>query len=434
MGEVNVTFKEPVHRILDRIKHEPYFRWPNKIGGDPSRRNQNLYCTYHRDKGVIEVIHVAPEKLSAGRRKGVLMIVPVEGNPDLQLPGKKMKFAREPISFDNDDLEGMIQPHNDALVVMVRINGFLVKRVMVDQGSGADVMYPDLFRGLGLRKKDLMKHTSPLVGFDGKVVIPEGQISLPVIMGGKEVAVTFTIVSSFSSYTAILGRLWIHSMGAIPSTLHVKIKFPTKQGVTVIGGDQQAARQFLIAVVNWKWRNQVNQGETTGPLVRDKGTGRSEQEQVERENASRKVQVLLFLTQNIDVFAWNPYEVLGVDPGFIVHKLNVDPSYPPKKQKLRRSAKDHVEAIRREVEKLKEVGAIKETFFPEWLANTVVVRKKNGKWRVYMDFTNLNRACPKDPFPMPKIDQLVDATYRHLRMSFLDAFQGYHQIAPAAED
>ena len=70
----------------------------------------------------------------------MLTVVPVEGNPDLQLLGKKMKFAREPISFDNDDLEGTIQPHDDALVVMARINGFLVKRVMIDQGSGADVM------------------------------------------------------------------------------------------------------------------------------------------------------------------------------------------------------------------------------------------------------------------------------------------------------
>ena len=175
-----------------------------------------------------------------------------------------MKFAREPISFNNDDLEGTIQPHDDALVVTTQISGFLVKRVMVDQGSGADVMYPDLFNGLGLRKEDLMKHTSPLVGFDGKVVILERQISLPVIMGGKEVAVTFTIVTSFSPYTAILGRPWIHSMGAVPSTLHVKIKFPTEQGVTVIRGDQQVARQCLIAVVNWKRGNQVNQGETTG--------------------------------------------------------------------------------------------------------------------------------------------------------------------------
>ena len=83
---------------------------------------------------------------------------------------------------------------------------------------------------------------------------------------------------------------------------------------------------------------------------------------------------------------------------------------------------------------MKEAGAIKETFFPELLANTVVVRKKNGKWRVCVDFMNLNRACPKDSFPMPKIDQLVDATYGHSRMSFLDAFQGCHQIALATED
>lgn len=117
-----------------------------------------------------------------------------------------------------------------------------------------------------------------------------------------------------------------------------------------------------------------------------------------------RVQVLLFLVQNVDVFAWDPYEVPGVDPGFIIHKLNVDPSYPPKKQKPRRSTKDHVKAVRQEVEKLKEAGAIRETFFSEWLVNTVVVRKKNGKWRVCVDFTDLNQACPKDLFPMPKID------------------------------
>ena len=135
---------------------------------------------------------------------------------------------------------------------------------------------------------------------------------------------------------------------------------------------------------------------------------------------------MLFFIRNVDLFAWNSYEVPGVDPEFIVHKLNVNPSFPPKKQKMRRSAKEHVEAVRQEVEKLKEAGAIKEIFFPEWLANTVVVRKKNGKWRVCVDFTNLNRAFLKDLFPMPMIDQLVDATYGHLRMSFLDAFQGYH--------
>ena len=147
-----------------------------------------------------------------------------------------------------------------------------------------------------------------------------------------------------------------------------------------------------------------------------------------------KVETLLFLIRNVDVFAWNPYKVPGVDPEFIVHKLNVDPTFPPKKQKLRRSAKEHIEVVRQKVRKLKEAGAINEIFFPNWLANTVVVKKKNGKWRVYVDFTDLNQACPNDPFPMPKIDQLVDATFGHPRMSFLDAFQDYHQIALAAED
>ena len=93
-----------------------------------------------------------------------------------------------------------------------------------------------------------------------------------------------------------------------------------------------------------------------------------------------------------------------------------------------------MEAVRSEVQRPREAGAIREAFFPEWLANTVVVKKKNGKWRVYIDFTDLNRACPKNLFAILKIDQLVDATYGHLRMSFLDAFQGYHQIALALED
>ena len=84
--------------------------------------------------------------------------------------------------------------------------------------------------------------------------------------------------------------------------------------------------------------------------------------------------------------------------------------------------------------KLKIAGAIKEVFYLVWLANTVVVKKKSGKWRVYVDVTDLNKACPKDPFPMPRIDQLVDATASHPRMNFLDAFQEYHQIPLAVDD
>lgn len=94
----------------------------------------------------------------------------------------------------------------------------------------------------------------------------------------------------------------------------------------------------------------------------------------------------------------------------------------------------HVEAVKDKVCKLKQAGAIKEVFYLEWLANTMVVKKKLGKWRVCVDFTYLNKAYPKDPFPIPRIDQLVNATYGHSRMSFLDTFQGYHQIPLALLD
>ena len=133
-------------------------------------------------------------------------------------------------------------------------------------------------------------------------------------------------------------------------------------------------------------------------------------------------ELIEFLKRNINVFAWNTYEALGVELEFICHNLNVNPLIAPKKQLPRRPSKEHVEAVREEIAKLKQAGAIKEVFYPEWLANTVVVKKKSGKWRMCVDFTDLNKACPKDPFPIPKIDQLVDATVGHPQMSFLDAF------------
>ena len=104
---------------------------------------------------------------------------------------------------------------------------------------------------------------------------------------------------------------------------------------------------------------------------------------------------------NVDVFSWNAYEALGVDPNFICHHFNVNLTIIPKKQPPRHSSKEHAEAVKEEVIKLKHAGAIKEVFYPEWLANTIMVKKKSGKWRVCVDFSDLNKACPKDPFPIP---------------------------------
>ena len=141
-----------------------------------------------------------------------------------------------------------------------------------------------------------------------------------------------------------------------------------------------------------------------------------------------------FLRKNIDVFAWDAYDAPRIDPNFICHHLNVNPTATPKKQPPQRPSKEHANAISDEVRKLKQVGTINEVFYLEWLANIVVVKKKIGKWRVCVDFIDLNKASSKDPFPMPWIDQLVDATIGHPRISFLDSFQGYHQIPLTLSD
>ena len=101
---------------------------------------------------------------------------------------------------------------------------------------------------------------------------------------------------------------------------------------------------------------------------------------------------------------WSAYEAPGVNPEFICHDLNVSSKATPKKQLPRRLSKEHAEVVKDKVRKLKQTGAIKEVFYPEWLANTVVARKKLGKWRVCVDFTDINKACPKDSFPVPSID------------------------------
>ena len=103
-----------------------------------------------------------------------------------------------------------------------------------------------------------------------------------------------------------------------------------------------------------------------------------------------KKQLVEFLRKNVHVFAWNAYEAPRVDPNFICHHLNVNPFITLKKQLPQRPSREHTEAIRNEVVKLKQAGAIKEVFYPQWLVNTVVVKKKTGKWRVCVDFTDLN--------------------------------------------
>ena len=136
-----------------------------------------------------------------------------------------------------------------------------------------------------------------------------------------------------------------------------------------------------------------------------------------------------FLKQNKDVFAWKQEYIGGIDSAIITHRLNISPSFKPVKQKRRSFALERQKAINEEVGKLLKAGAIREVEYPKWLANVVLVKKANGKWRLCINFTDINRACPKDSFPLPQIDLIVDAIAGHELLSFMDAFSGYNQIS-----
>ena len=156
---------------------------------------------------------------------------------------KKVKKGASPVlRFLEEDKIRTTQPHDNALVVTLRIGEYDVKRVLVDQGSAVEVIYPDLYRGLNLKPEDLTTYDSPLVSFEGKTVTLMGQIRLPIQTGSDVVDVDFIVVDAYSPYTAIVARPWLHALGAVSSILHQNVKYLLEGQVKEIVGNQAMAR------------------------------------------------------------------------------------------------------------------------------------------------------------------------------------------------
>ena len=184
---------------------------------------------------MINVIFTTPGRMGScpSRVMSVAQLPADDSGPKLKRP--KM-YPHLVLSFSEEDKIGTIQPHDFALVIILRIGGYDVKRVMVDDGSGAEIMYPNLYKGLKLRLEDLTPYSSPLMSFDGKIFMPKGQIRLPVQTSPEIVKVDFIVVDTYSPYTAIVARPWLYTLGAVASTLHQKVKFPSEGQALEIRG------------------------------------------------------------------------------------------------------------------------------------------------------------------------------------------------------
>jgi len=133
--------------------------------------------------------------------------------------------------------------------------------------------------------------------------------------------------------------------------------------------------------------------------------------------------VATVIARHLDAFAWSASDMPGIDPDILCHHLNMDANVRPIRQRRRKFNEERCLVVKEETQKLLSAGHIREIQYPEWLANVLLVKKGNGKWRMCVDFTDLKKACPKDSYPLPSIDALVDNALGCKMLSFLDAFQ-----------
>jgi hypothetical protein len=258
-------------------------------------------------------------------------------------------------------------------------------------------------------------------------------------------------------YNAIMGRGSINKFEAAIHGLYLCMKILGPQGAITVYGNQQATRNierdFVLGQRNVhcltaqrevseatstttkeheKAQLQSNDGTKTVPL--DQAMPKQMVIISEDLTSDDEERLLSCPSKNKDVFAWSTLDLVGVSRSVIEHSLGIDPSVRPKKQRLRKMSDEKTEAAKAEVHRLLEANFIEPVAYPTWLANIVMVQKKSGKWRMCIDFTSLNKACPKDNFLLPWIDKIVDSAAGCEVMSLLDCFSGYDQIYMKEED
>uniref|UniRef100_A0A2N9J155 Uncharacterized protein n=1 Tax=Fagus sylvatica TaxID=28930 RepID=A0A2N9J155_FAGSY len=440
-----------IDQVLLQIQDDPEIKWPGKLRSNLMKRFKDLYCRFHRDYGhTTEDCYALKEQIEALIRQGKLRkfvrrdtkkLVPslvlldrrrirtaqktVHNILITQRPQKNVKMNDQVISFSEDDARGIHQLHDDALVVIMTIARFITRRVLIDNGSSANIIYLPAYQQMKIDKEWLRPIDIPLMGFTGDKVRPTRVVSLIIEAGTYlrqvRTSVEFLVVDCPSAYNVIIGRPTLNKLKAVTSTYHLFVCFPTEHYVGELKRDQATARECYFASLGLETKHQTMKIDESQRLVEP--TEELEVVSLDDEKPHRitsiatkmdgrlKESMMKFLKDNLDVFAWTHEDMPIIDLSAICHRLNVDPSIRPIKQRRRVLGPDRNQAISDEVEKFLTTGFIREVYYPDWLANVVMVKKSNGKWRMCVDFTDLNKAYLKDSFPLPRIDQLEKTSF-----------------------
>nr|GEW31614.1 reverse transcriptase domain-containing protein [Tanacetum cinerariifolium] len=325
------------------------------------------------------------------------------------------------------------------LVIEAEMGGHMIHRMYIDVGSSMKILYEYCFNRLRPEiKSQMVPATTSLTGFSGEIIWPLGQLRLLVIIGdtthSTKAWMNFMIVKSLSPYNGIIGRQGLRAIQAVPSTVHGMLKFPVEGGIVTIRSTilipTECASVITSSVVPSEERTRpanfkvalhpdfLDQEVAIGGTLSDKG----------------RTELCSILKKNLDIFACQPSDMTGVPLSVAEHRLNIREGYSPVRQKKKGQAPERAKAIQAEVQKLVEAGIMREDYYHDWLSNPVMVKKHDGSWRMCVDFTDLNKACPQDCYPLSEIDWKVESLYGYPFKCFLDAYKGYHQIQLAEAD
>ncbi|XP_031261313.1 uncharacterized protein LOC116119508 [Pistacia vera] len=235
---------------------------------------------------------------------------------------------------------------------------------VVDNGSATNIIFLEAFRGMRFTERDLKACPLPLYGFTDDSLVPKGMIDLPVTLGAEP------------KIRMVMAEFLVDTIDP-----RIHREKPT-------AGPTEELREICVSEEDPTRIQKV--GSNLSKDMADNLAG--------------------FLKKNLDVFAWVHADMVGISPKVMCHKLNIDSKARPIRHKRRSIDVECSKALKDEIDKLLNINFIREVKYPDWLSNPVLVKKSNGKWQTCVDFTDLNKVCPKDNFPLPQIDQLVDAT------------------------
>ncbi|XP_071739802.1 uncharacterized protein [Rutidosis leptorrhynchoides] len=332
-----------------------------------------------------------------------------------------MNGSTEPIVFPSL----FINQSSDPVIIRAHIFNCQIGRIYTDTGAGVEVMFEHCFLQLPKNIRWQKKATtSPLAGFNSAATWPVGSITLEDVLGTlpfqSAADIEFAIVKTDSRYNVILGRNTMQKFGAIASIVHGILKFPTPAGVATIWTQEMEPIECM----------QIFKG-NSDIVVHDNGYVSPNPKYPDQRiqigailSTNAKDTLCKLLAASIDVFAWEPSDMTGVPREIAQHRLNVNPNITPVVQKKRAMALERSNFLDNEVQRLVDASIMKKVKYQTWVASPVMAKKPDGFCRMCVDYKDINKACPKDNYPLPEIDWKVESLSGYPFLSFLDAYRG----------